>query len=68
MTDVIQDIRDFMAKQGIPKHDFYELENSARSPPDGGHYCIEIAGMKRYAPELFVSGKKHSYLVLSKAR
>ncbi len=47
MSDVLNKIRNFMEKEGIPGRDAYELPNSAKSFPDGANYRIEIAGVER---------------------
>jgi hypothetical protein len=47
MSEVLQKIRDFMEKEGIPGRDAYDLPSSNKTFPDGAHYRIEIAGVER---------------------
>jgi hypothetical protein len=47
MSEVLQRIRDFMEKEGIPGRDAYELPTSTKTFPDGANYRIEIAGVER---------------------
>jgi hypothetical protein len=47
MPRTMNEIQDFMERQGIPGRDVYELPSSAQTFPDGGHYRIEIAGIER---------------------
>jgi hypothetical protein len=43
----IEEIRNFMERQGVPGRDLYDLPDSGRTFPDGAHYRIEIAGVER---------------------
>lgn len=47
MSDVLNKIRNFMEKEGIPGRDAYELPTSVKAFPDGANYRIEIAGVER---------------------
>lgn len=47
MSDVLASIRNFMATQGIPGRDAYDLPTSSKSFPDGANFRIEIAGVER---------------------
>lgn len=47
MSDVLNKIRAFMEKEGIPGRDAYDLSNSTKTFPDDAHYRIEIAGVER---------------------
>ena len=47
MSDVLEKIRNFMEKEGIPGRDAYDLPTSPKTFPDGAHYRIEIAGVER---------------------
>jgi hypothetical protein len=47
MSDVLNKIRDFMEKEGIPGRDGYELAPSGKAFPDGANFRIEIAGVER---------------------
>jgi hypothetical protein len=47
MSNVLEQIRDFMEKQGIPGRDAYDLPSSKKAFPDGAHYRMEIAGVER---------------------
>lgn len=47
MSQVLNTIRDFMEKMGIPGRDGYELADSPKSFPDGAHWRIEVAGVER---------------------
>lgn len=43
----LNEIRDFMEKQGIPGRDLHNLPSSEKSFPDGCNFRIEIAGIER---------------------
>lgn len=47
MSEVLQQIRAFMEKEGIPGRDAYDLPTSTKSFPDGANFRIEIAGVER---------------------
>jgi hypothetical protein len=47
MSKVLQTIRDFMEKEGIPGRDAHELPTSPKTFPDGANFRIEIAGVER---------------------
>ena len=47
MSDVLNRIRDFMEKQGIPGRDGYDLAASGKVFADGANFRIEIAGVER---------------------
>ncbi len=47
MSDVLNTIRDFMEKQGIPGRDGYDLAASGKAFADGANFRIEIAGVER---------------------
>ena len=47
MSDVLNKIRAFMERQGIPGRDAYELPTSTKTFSDGANYRIEIAGVER---------------------
>ena len=47
MSDVLNDIRKFMEKEGIPGRDGYELSPSDKTFADGANFRIEIAGVER---------------------
>jgi hypothetical protein len=47
MSDVLNQIRDFMEKQGIPGRDGYDLAASGKAFADGANFRIEIAGVER---------------------
>lgn len=47
MTKIMNDIRDFMGKEGIPGQDAYVLPTSAKSFSDSANYRIEIAGVEQ---------------------
>jgi hypothetical protein len=47
MSDVLNKIRDFMEKQGVPGRDGYDLEASGKAFADGANFRIEIAGVER---------------------
>ncbi len=47
MSEVLNKIRNFMEKEGIPGRDAYELPTSQKTFPDGANYRIEIAGVER---------------------
>jgi hypothetical protein len=47
MSDVLNTIRNFMEKQGIPGRDGYELAASGKAFADGANFRIEIAGVER---------------------
>jgi hypothetical protein len=47
MSDVLNRIRDFMEKEGIPGRDAWNLPTSGKSFADGANYRIEIAGVER---------------------
>jgi hypothetical protein len=43
----IEEIQNFMEKQGVPGRDLYHLPDSDKTFADGSHYRIEIAGVER---------------------
>ncbi|MGD2270354.1 MAG: hypothetical protein PVI06_08145 [Desulfobacterales bacterium] len=47
MSDVLNKIRNFMEKEGIPGRDAWNLPTSGKSFADGANYRIEIAGVER---------------------
>ena len=47
MSDVLNKIRNFMEKEGIPGRDAWDLPTSEKSFADGANYRIEIAGVER---------------------
>jgi len=47
MSEVLNEIRNFMEKEGIPGRDAYQLPTSQKTFPDGANYRIEIAGVER---------------------
>ena len=47
MSEVLNKIRGFMEKEGIPGRDAYDLPTSGKAFPDGANYRIEIAGVER---------------------
>ncbi len=47
MSDVLNKIRNFMEKQGIPGRDGYDLAASGKAFADGANFRIEIAGVER---------------------
>ena len=47
MSKVLEKIRKFMEKEGIPGRDAHDLPTSEKSFPDGANYRIEIAGVER---------------------
>ena len=47
MSERLNQIQDFMEKQGIPGRDGYELEASGKAFPDGANFRTEIAGVER---------------------
>jgi hypothetical protein len=47
MSDILESIRAFMEKEGIPGRDGYDLPTSFKTFPDGANYRIEIAGVER---------------------
>jgi hypothetical protein len=47
MSEVLNKIRNFMEKEGIPGRDAHELPNSEKTFPDGANFRIEIAGVER---------------------
>jgi hypothetical protein len=47
MAKVLDAIRDFMEKQGIPGRDGYDLSSSKLTFSDGANYRFEIAGVER---------------------
>ncbi|MCF8112646.1 MAG: hypothetical protein K9K21_02200, partial [Desulfotignum sp.] len=47
MSDVLNKIRDFMEKQGVPGRDGYDLAASGKAFADGANFRIEIAGVER---------------------
>jgi hypothetical protein len=47
MSDMLNKIRNFMEKEGIPGRDAYDLPTSVKAFPDGANYRIEIAGVER---------------------
>jgi len=47
MSDVLEKIRNFMEKEGIPGRDAYGLQTSEKVFADGANFRIEIAGVER---------------------
>ncbi len=47
MSEVLEKIRNFMEKEGIPGRDAWDLPTSEKSFADGANYRIEIAGVER---------------------
>lgn len=47
MSEVLDKIRDFMEKEGIPGRDAHDLPTSTKTFSDGANYRIEIAGVER---------------------
>ena len=47
MSEVLNKIRDFMEKEGIPGRDAHDLPTSTKTFSDGANYRIEIAGVER---------------------
>lgn len=47
MSEVLNTIRNFMEKEGVPGRDAYDLPDSPKTFADGAHYRIEIAGVER---------------------
>lgn len=47
MSDVLNKIRDFMEKEGIPGRDAWDLPTSGKTFADGANFRIEIAGVER---------------------
>jgi len=47
MSAILEKIRNFMEKQGIPGRDLYGLPSSNKTFPDGANYRFEIAGVER---------------------
>ncbi|MEN8210348.1 MAG: hypothetical protein ABFR31_01405 [Thermodesulfobacteriota bacterium] len=47
MSERLNQIQDFMEKQGIPGRDGYELDASGKAFPDGANFRTEIAGVER---------------------
>ena len=47
MSDVLDKIRNFMEKEGVPGRDAWDLPTSPKSFADGANYRIEIAGVER---------------------
>lgn len=47
MSGILEKIRNFMEKQGVPGRDLYDLPTSDQTFPDGANYRIEIAGIER---------------------
>ena len=47
MSEVLESIRAFMEKLGIPGRDSYSLPTSDKAFPDRTHYRFEIAGVER---------------------
>ena len=47
MSEVLNKIRSFMEKEGIPGRDAYDLPTSDKTFADGANYRIEIAGVER---------------------
>jgi hypothetical protein len=47
MSEILNKIRDFMEKEGIPGRDAYDLPTSTKTFPDGANFRIEIAGVER---------------------
>ena len=43
----VEEIRSFLEDMGIPGRDLYDIPDSSKSFPDGGHFRIEIAGIER---------------------
>ena len=47
MSDVLDKIRNFMEKEGVPGRDAWDLPTSQKNFADGANYRIEIAGVER---------------------
>ncbi|MGD2098622.1 MAG: hypothetical protein PVG35_13645 [Desulfobacterales bacterium] len=47
MSDVLNKIREFMEKEGIPGRDAWEIPTSEKTFADGANFRIEIAGVER---------------------
>jgi hypothetical protein len=47
MSDILNKIRNFMEKEGIPGRDAWDLPTSKKTFADGANYRIEIAGVER---------------------
>jgi hypothetical protein len=47
MDAILDEIRSFLEKRGIPGRDLYDLPTSKTAFPDGANYRIEIAGVER---------------------
>ncbi|MEW5721744.1 MAG: hypothetical protein AB1896_01465 [Thermodesulfobacteriota bacterium] len=47
MSEVLNKIRMFMEKEGIPGRDAHDLPTSNKTFPDGAHWRYEIAGIER---------------------
>ncbi|MEA3231420.1 MAG: hypothetical protein U9Q05_06675 [Thermodesulfobacteriota bacterium] len=47
MSELLNKIRDFMEKEGIPGRDAHDLPTSTKTFSDGANYRIEIAGVER---------------------
>jgi hypothetical protein len=47
MSKILETIRDFMEKLGVPGRDLYHLPSSNKRFPDGAHYRLEVAGVER---------------------
>jgi hypothetical protein len=43
----LEEVRDFMERQGIPGRDLHDLPDSTKTFPDGSNFRIEIAGIER---------------------
>ncbi len=47
MDNVIEKIRNFMERWGVPGRDLYDLPTSEKTFRDGANYRMEIAGLER---------------------
>jgi hypothetical protein len=47
MSRLLETIREFMEKLGVPGRDLYDIPSSNKTFPDGAHYRIEIAGVEK---------------------
>jgi hypothetical protein len=47
MAAVVEEIRQFMEKEGIPGRDLWDLPSSTKSFPDEANWRIEISGIER---------------------
>jgi hypothetical protein len=64
----LQEIREFMQRQGIPGRDPYDLPDSGKTFPDGAHYRIEIAGVERATTmEAMIDEAKKKSLTIHRA-